>query len=211
MLLAMALVLVVIVVIIQVAVFTLRQTGLDASEAHFQAISLLVGSGGSPSITEHPLRRKVAGTLMIIGYLGSAVLIALLFQIGKQSSLEQMGIALILLVGVGIISWFDIPDRLIRPFLENNIRRHYKRNPSHLRLQLDPHHIVCDVTITERMEFDGKEIHELPLRDMGLLIMVIVRGEETIQIPSSQEKILLGDQLIIYGEVTGIENLLQTV
>jgi hypothetical protein len=72
-------------IIIEIICVLFRLTGLPEDKARFQVISILMGTGfttrESELITQHPTRRKLAQTVMILGYVGLAVLISFLANV----------------------------------------------------------------------------------------------------------------------------------
>ena len=62
-----------------------RLTGMPIEKARFQVISLLTSTGfttkESETITQHPVRRKLAAWLMIFSYASTATIISFLIKI----------------------------------------------------------------------------------------------------------------------------------
>jgi len=84
------LILTILVFIVEVLSIALKLTGLDMDKARFQVISIITGTGfttkESELISQHSTRRKIAQALMLISYVGYAILLGLVVNILLSSS-----------------------------------------------------------------------------------------------------------------------------
>ena len=102
------LVLALLYLIVEAATTMLIITGLDQHTARFQAVSIITGTGYTTSeaelITRHPVRRKIAMFLMIIGSTALALIISILVRIlSRKVSAVVLFYTLFVLVVVTVV------------------------------------------------------------------------------------------------------------
>ena len=101
------LVLALLYLIVEAATTMLIITGLDQHTARFQAVSIITGTGYTTSeaelITRHPVRRKIAMFLMIIGSTALALIISILVRILQKSLAVELFFTLFVLVVVTVV------------------------------------------------------------------------------------------------------------
>ncbi|MTI81316.1 MAG: potassium transporter TrkA [Firmicutes bacterium] len=200
--------------IVEVAAIALKVTGMDYSKARFQALSALLTCGYTTSeaelVTQHPVRRKIAMVLMTIGYLGMATIVtSLLSVIRHPLTLIQVGV--VLLVALLLLGFYA--NQALRGKLGYSIerslakRKFLEKKTLEELLHLSNNYTVSEVLLETDSPLLSKTIIDSRLRDRGVFILSIERGNETIYSPRGSEEMLVGDKLLVYGQRDKIDNL----
>ena len=208
------------VLITKIATEALVHTGLSKQAAKFQARSAFTGVGyttyEAESIVNHPVRRKIVMSLMLIGNVGiiSAITsLMLTFVDTGQSSTEN-----IIRIGVIVASmlslWFVSRSKWIEGILVRIIKKALKKFTT---LKIRDYVELLDlkgdyeITVIEVNEEDwmlDKKVSELQLWREGINLIGIQRDDGTyLGTPKSETKVTINDQLILYGRKKSIHNL----
>lgn len=198
-------------IIVEISAIALKITGMDLSKARFQALSALVTVGYTTSdsemVVQHPARRRIIMVLMVLGYLGTATIVTTLINILQHPlTLIQMASAIgILLLTVSLLS----SRRFLRR-IDKGIEKQLSRNQSLRKrtveevLRLDREYGVAEVVLKDRNELIGQAIAESKIRDKGIFILAIERGQSFTHSPRGAVRLQLGDKLIVYGKISSI-------
>lgn len=194
--------------VIRVATTALVMTGMSHESARFQARSAFLGVGyttsESESIVNHPVRRRIAMWLMWIGNAGIiTVLGGLVISFsGEGSTWNRVGIIAGGLVLLTLLS----RSRLVKRPLETLIQRWLHRfGGLDVRDYAGLLHVGGGWTVDElRVRADdwmaGRTLGELDLRDEGLIVLGIDRGDGGyVGAPTFADDIRDGDTLVLYG------------
>lgn len=218
-------------IIVQAGATALKMTGLSRSVAEFQAISCFFGVGFTTSeaemIVTHPMRRRIASHLIIIGNIGltSAVGAFILtfthdqpdFLNHLMRSEEPVSFMIRLgavLIGVGIIAVFfrlGIVKRVIEVVIQASLQRmgairvmdyetvlRSNAGYSVMQVELDPHSVHL-----------GRTLAGAQLGSSGVLVLSIQRENgEQIGTPHPTSPLLAGDVLTVYGHEDAIKAVL---
>lgn len=121
--------------ITRVAAIALAHTGLSTQSARFQARSAYTGSGYTSSETEkimnHPVRRKIIYSLMLIGNAGIVTAMSsliLTFVLPDSNAAKLYGL-LIVVVGLAILWWAirsDWVDRGLSKLISKMLKKIYR-------------------------------------------------------------------------------------
>ncbi|UCH61895.1 MAG: TrkA C-terminal domain-containing protein [Fidelibacterota bacterium] len=205
------------ITIMRIATIALVHTGLSSESARFQARSAFTGSGFTTSESEqvvnHPVRRRIVMTLMLLGNAGivtviSSLILTFVAPGGTQSALVK---AIILILGL-IMLWFASRSRWIYRRLSRLIDRLLTRY-THLdtRDYASLMHLAGDYSLVE-MEveigdwIEAKTLEESEVGDEGIIVLGIKRADGTyLGAPRGSTKVCAGDILMIYGRVGPIE------
>ncbi|HSJ46236.1 MAG TPA: TrkA C-terminal domain-containing protein [Euzebyales bacterium] len=196
----------------------LTATGLPRPIAKFQARSALSGAGyttnESESVVSHPARRRIVMTLMSVGSLGSAAIIATLIGSfldvsGFGSGLER---GLQIIVGVFIL-WMilRIPtlDRVLARVFAGLVKRmtdvDVRDYGNMLRLSSD--YGISELLVEAGDWLADRTLAELDLSHEGLLVLGIVRGDHYYGAPKGTYRARPGDTLLVYGPVERLAEL----
>lgn len=196
----------------------LTATGLPRPIAKFQARSALSGAGyttnESESVVSHPARRRIVMTLMTVGSLGSAAIIATLIGSflgvsGFGSGLER---GLQILIGVFVL-WMilRIPtlDRVLARVFAGIVKRvtdvDIRDYGNMLRLSGD--YGISELHVEPDDWMADRTLAQLDLSHEGLLVLGIVRGDHYFGAPKGSYTVRTGDTLLVYGPVRRLAEL----
>jgi NhaP-type Na+/H+ or K+/H+ antiporter len=208
-------------IIVRIASVALEMTGMDREAARFQALSAFTGTGfttrEAEDVMRHPQRRRIVSVLILLGYAGVVTLIAGLLQAlltgaKSESDWELLRNLALLVVAAILLYQFIVWPRLAAR-LDRSIRAGLRRG-----LRLEPARVEELLTAAEgwaiiRFEvpagcrFADHSLAESRLRDQGMLVLAIERGETLIPSPRAATVILPGDVLLAYGRLETMEQL----
>lgn len=201
------------VLITRVATVALTLTGLSRETARFQARSALSGAGFTTSeseqIVNHPVRRRIIMTLMLMGSAGVVTVIAtaaVSFS-GIDSGVELGQSALTLIVGLGLLLWASTSkavDKALQPIIHRLLRRYTDIDTRDYARLL---HVAGDYSVTEMVVeqsdwMSDRDLAELRLSDEGVLVLGIQRADDGAYVgaPKGWTTVHANDVLILYGE-----------
>lgn len=204
--------------ITKIAAIALMHTGLSTDIARFQARSAYTGAGFTSNetekIMEHPVRRKIIFTLMLVGNAGIVTVMSsliLTFVLPDTLANRLYGL-LIIVIGMGII-WWAIKSKWVDRRLSKIINRMLQR---YTNLEIKDFaailHLKDDFRITEkRIAPDdwmaNRTLMELNLREEGITVLGINREDaDYFGSPSGEFKILPKDVVTLYGKGDGLTN-----
>ncbi len=204
--------------ITKIAAIALIHTGLSTDIARFQARSAYTGAGftsnESEKIMNHPVRRKIIFTLMLVGNAGIVTVMSsliLTFVLPDTLATKLYGL-LIVIVGMSLI-WWAIKSKWIDRRLSKIINRMLLR---YTDLEVKDFaailHLKDDFKISEkRIAPDdwmaNRTLLQLNLREEGITVLGIDRNNyEYFGSPSGEFEILPDDVVTIYGKADGIRS-----
>lgn len=197
-------------VLTRVATVLLVATGLSRQVARFQARSALTGAGftttESEGVVNHPLRRRVIMTLMLLGNVGlvaSAGSLILGFSRGGTGSPSSQVIELVVgLVALVALSRSTRVDRWLTGAAARLLGRYGNlptRDLSGL-LQLSGNYSVTELAVRPEDWMAGRHLADLALRDEGVVVLGVTRpGGHYLGAPGGSTQIRPGDLLTVYG------------
>ncbi|MFO7870810.1 MAG: TrkA C-terminal domain-containing protein [Kiritimatiellia bacterium] len=197
----------------RIATVTLVHTGLSKEAAQFQARSAFTGVGfttaESECIVNHPVRRRIAMVLMLMGNAGivSAVASLLLtFLDTGPGSMTALNKVIILVMGL-VLLWSLAASRLVDRWLSGCISRALEKwTDLNIRdyaslLHLAENHQVQEMAVKEGDWLDGRTLADAALSDEGVIVIGIQRPDgDYVAAPDGKTKVTGGDQLVIYGQ-----------
>jgi len=130
---------------------------------------------------------KVAGVDMLEGENGP-----LLMEVNSSPGLQGIEKATGIDVARAIVQYLE--DQA--PFPEVDIRQ---------RLTSDHGYGVAEIPVNRTSTFRNKTIKETELRKQDVVILSVIRGGNSIPIPSSDYKIKQGDYLLCYGKLSSLK------
>jgi hypothetical protein len=197
-------------IVTRVATAILVLTGLSQESARFQARSALTGAGftttESEAVVNHPIRRRVVMTLMLIGSAGVITVIAtLLLSFVGTGDREATTRVLVLLGGLaGVL--FLARSRAFDRALSRLIRRALTRwtdldaRDYAALLHLAGEYAVMEIFVKADDWTANRTIAELAPWDEGVRILGIVKPDGTyLGAPFAGTRIEPGDTLVAYG------------
>lgn len=206
--------------ITRVATEALVHTGLSREAARFQARSAFTGVGyttsESENIVNHPVRRRLVMSLMLIGNVGIISAIAslmLTFIDTSEGGIGALWRVVIILIFM-LILWVLSKSKILEMFIMKAIKKallkftdlNIKDYVEILNLTGDYEITVLSVNKGDWME--NKKLKELELYEEGVNLIAIRRKDGAfIGTPQSSTKVMPGDDLIIYGRERALKNL----
>ena len=201
----------------RIGAVALTLTGMSQDAARFQARSAYTGVGfttlESEQVVNHPVRRKIAGILMISGNIGIAVVIASMmatFAAGSDGGYWHFAVLFIGLAALWIITtqkWFD---ETIEAAISWSLR---KWTTLDVRDYVSLLHLADGYVVLEIVVNDGDWVGEKPLAESqlaleGVLVLGIHRANGNyVGSPNGNTKISVGDNLTVYGPIERLEEL----
>ncbi len=202
----------------RVATVVLTATGLPRHVARFQARSALTGAGFTTSESEgvvnHPIRRRVIGTLMLLGsagLVGAASAAILGFRGGAVGRvgwrLTELVGGLLVIVFVSRSRWID---RRLTATVGHALRRYTDipaRDLSGL-LQLSGDYGVQELLIAPDDWVAGRTLAEVDLRAEGIAVLAVTHADGTfIGAPDGDTMLRPGDNLVLYSHAAQLKEL----
>lgn len=197
--------------ITRIAAMALMLTGMSSEAARFQARSAFTGSGfttgESESVVNHPVRRRIIMTLMLLGNIGIATVVAtaVLSLINTARAEHWWWYILILAGGATVLGILSISRRVeyhLNRLIALGLRRWTRLNVTDYVavLQLQNGYAVTEMKIEAGDWLNGKSLFEAALPKEGVLVLGIQRsGGAFIGTPRASDLIQSGDTLILYG------------
>lgn len=209
-------------IITRVATLALMLTGLSRETARFQARSAFTGVGfttsEAESVTNHPVRRHIVMTLMLLGNVGIATVIASIViafvEIMRSDGGMDWMIGLVsLAIGLTLL-WYVSTSPLVERRLNMVIGRALKRFTNlDVRdyvslLKLADGYTVSELHVDADDWVAEKTLVELGLASEGVLVLGIRRSDgHYVGSPSGTTRIVAGDALVIYGPLDRLQEL----
>ncbi|AKL94709.1 K+ transport system [Clostridium aceticum] len=200
--------------IVEILSIALKVTGLDIEKARFQVVSIITHTGfttrESELITQHPIRRKIAMGLMLISYVGAAILISIIVNAFRT---QQAFLYFLLYSALGLlIIRFLVRRKYLvnkfESFLEKFLRHRMKVNSKYRSveevLRLNDEYGVVDFVIEEGHSLVGTSLVTAKLKENHIQVLNIDRGSYIIHFPKSDFIFAIGDKVLVYGEVEKI-------
>lgn len=198
-------------IVTRIATVILVASGLSREAAKFQARSAFTGTGfttlESEGMLNHPLRRRVAMALMLLGNAGivaaaSSLIIGFRGGGGAAAGFRVLELVagLLALVFISRSSW---ADRRLTKLIGHLLRRYtdvHTRDVAGL-LELSGTYAVSELAVDEGDWIADRTLAEVALRDEGVAVLGITRpGGHYQGAPIGSTRIRPGDSLILYGQ-----------
>lgn len=206
----------------RVATTALTLTGLSRQAARFQARSALTGAGfttaESEYVVNHPVRRRIVMSLMLIGSAGIVSAIATLSVtfVGRGETADawdlpiKLGILLVGVVGLLLLARNERVDIWLQRIIRRFLRRHTDLDVRDYASLLHVHgeYSVSELEVEPGDWIAGRTLAELALSEEGVLILGVQRGPQAyLGAPRGNTLVEVGDVLIVYGPGERIEDL----
>ncbi len=205
--------------ITRIATVMLTLTGMSQESAKFQARSAFSGVGfttsESETVVNHPLRRRIIMTLVLLGNAGVVtVLVSLLLSFGDVNESSDALVRLGLLAGGLTLVWMfarsELANRWLSRLIERGLRRFTDLDTRDYigLLRLAEDWVVAEVEVE-----DGDWMCSVPLRDLdlpeeGIVVLGIDRLDgHWVGAPSGKTSFQPGDVVVLYGTKDAIDRL----
>ena len=202
----------------RVATAAFMLTGLSREVSRFQSRSALTGSGFTTSesemIVNHPVRRRIAMTLMLLGSAGLVTAIATLIlsfaNADREQTLERLGVLIVALAILVVLSRTRYVDQLLNRMIGFGLSRWTDVTDSGLArlLHLGGDYGIAEVAVDDHDWISGRTLAELDLRAEGVAVLALVCSNGAfIGAPVFDITTRPGDSLILYGPERRLEDL----
>ena len=218
----LALILVLIVVLLSLlitrgATILLMATGMSKESARFQARSALSGVGFTTSeaeaVVNHPIRRRVILTLMLLGSAGLiAVVASLILSFGGADSGTRAVRGFVLVAGLFLL-WLAARSSWVDRRLSALIVRVLRARGLDVRdyvglLDLSGDYAVCELFVEPGHWVAERTLGELRLREEGVAVLGIHRADGGyVGVPVGETEIEPQDTLVLYGDAGHLQEL----
>jgi len=191
------------------ATMALVATGMSRQYARFQARSAFTGVGFTTSeaerVVNHPVRRRIILTLMLVGNAGIATLVAtLLLGFSQSNAGEAASRGFVLAAGLAVIwllassGWVDRKLRRILVRVFGGWGDLQLRDYAGL-LKVGADYDIGELHVRERDWIAGRSLAETGLRDEGVIVLGIDHHGEYLGTPDGEAVVRPGDTLVVYG------------
>ncbi|WP_353423960.1 cation:proton antiporter regulatory subunit [Christensenella massiliensis] len=210
------------ILIIDIFTILFRMSGLTEEKAKFQVISLLTNSGYTTQESElimgKLLRRRLARTIMLFGYIFSITIVTAFVNVVlnlPKAIQEDFWTLTVILAVVFVI--FMIVKRVpgakqrFNDLIEKMGRKWMFRGSVNIVSVVDQYAkgVVAGVSIAAVPDsIQGKSLGESGLMEnFGVRIILIQRGGEVMEYITRDTKIEKGDKLVVFGKLEKIRSL----
>jgi hypothetical protein len=193
--------------VIEIAVVLFAATGLKKPIARYQVISMLTATGfttdESSLIIDHPIRRRISAAVILFGYFSLAVMIS---SIASVLSNDLRINLLVLVIAVCFAIWLFLKNKIISAYLTNKFEHEMDEEydledwPLKTALSLKENDMVAEIEIRENSEYANQACERLILRGDDLHLLFIKRGNIILRKSLLEEKLQLGDRIMIFGD-----------
>jgi hypothetical protein len=205
--------------VVRVGAVALELTGIPWDQAKFQALSAFTNSGfttrESEEITRHPIRRRIASILIVLGNAGLvAVVGSFAGSLLNPEPLQPVLNLGLILGGIGVLAWIAhgrwLGHRLRRAAKQWLDRRYRISQWSpHDLLHLDEGFALTRFAVSTDSPAVGRRLADLRLKDHVVQILAIERGDGFQPVPRGDDRVQVDDRLVVFGRAAAIEHLFE--
>lgn len=208
------------VLITKIATEALIHTGLSKQAAKFQARSAFTGVGfttkEAESIVNHPVRRRIVMSLMLIGNVGiiSAIASLMLTFVNTDQTAGGNILRVAIIIVSMLVLWLLSKSKWVERMLVKVIKKALRKFTSlKIRdyvelLDLKGDYEITVIEVREDDWIEDKKVGKLKLWQEGINLIGIQREDGTyLGTPKSGTKITTRDQLILYGRKSNLKEL----
>jgi Trk-type K+ transport system membrane component len=220
-------------IVVRIGAIAFQLTGLEWSQAKFQALSCFTSTGFTTKeaelITGDKQRRRIASALIVLGHAGLVTMIATLANSLRASEVIESHLSksilpfrlppflvqfinlLIIVVSVYILYRVFTNTRFAKK-LTNSLRKRIIKRELFQRVSVEELLLatggygVSKIKVSAGSQVLDKTLSQSELRKHDITVLAITRDVETIPNPKADTKILLGDELICFGKLENIRN-----
>jgi len=206
-------------IVVRIGAAALELTGVPWDHAKFQALSAFTNCGfttrESEEVTRHPLRRRIASFLIVIGNAGLVTTVATLASsLSQPQPLRIIGNLVVIAIGLAAIAWLIRLD-VVRTAVHDRARQWLiRRYPFESWEAEDLLHLGRGFTLTRfplppDSPAVGHTLRQLRLKQNGVQVLAVERSGAFHGVPGGEFELKASDELIVYGGQTQVERLLR--
>ncbi|MGD2051037.1 MAG: TrkA C-terminal domain-containing protein [Acidimicrobiia bacterium] len=217
---ASLLVLVIIILLVaRVATVALMATGLPTEVARLQARSMLTGvgytTGESESIVTHPVRRRIAMILMLVGNVGLVSLLASVMLSFATSAttgqvMSRFGVMIAGLLAIFLLIRTRIFEHMVTRLIARVFRNFadLELRDFHHLMQLSRDYAVTELQVRPEDWLAERTLSDLELPDEGVLVLAVQRADgDFLGAPRGRTVVHRYDTLVLYGRAEVLADL----
>ncbi len=204
----------VIYIIVIMGGIALQLTGLEKSRAKFQALSAFSGTGfttrEAESVVNHPRRRRIIMTLMILGNAGLVSLVATFASSLRKTEAIDIPMNLAIIAASIFLLYKIASQRSLATRLRRRLSRLVRRI-LHMRdmlveevLDQGDGYGVARILMGVESRIIGKDLRDSELSKHEIMVLSIERDHGNIPFPHASTTINPGDRLVCYGKLTNL-------
>ncbi len=199
-------------ILIRIATLAMIHTGMSEDMARFQTLSAFTGAGfttrESESITTHPVRRRIAMVVILLGNVGFITFITSLVVTFLQPSAEEYSWVSRAAVFAGglVLLWLIGGSKWVDKLLGHTIALALKRwtelevRDYHSLLNVSDSYSIGEIEIHDDNWMVGKTLMEMRLSYEGILVLGIKRKDGNyLGTPRGTMRICPYDRVVLYG------------
>jgi len=199
------------ILVARIATRAFMLTGLSKETARFQARSIITGTGFTTDeadhIVNHPVRRRIALTLMLVGNAGlvTAVSTFVLSFTSTGTVAEALQRGLLLAAGLGVLAYLALSarvDRYLSWLIEAVLDRvaGFQVRDMHTILNLGGGYMVTRMEVDPDSWLAGETLRTVNLPAEGLIVLAIERPDGTTDYaPGAEDCVPPDGCVIVYG------------
>ena len=190
-------------------------TGMDRESARFQALSAFTCCGFTTSaaerVVDHPLRRRITMTLIVMGWAGAAGVITTLLKSVDVDSASEWFWHITLFVSSSTLGYWlikrrgwdqlliDLLRRTLTPRLTKEEVPHedlfrYRKGFGIVRIEVPPTSPCL-----------GKTLRELHLPEYQLQVLLVEHDDQSVAVPGPDLVIRSKAHLVLFGRLDSVE------
>ena len=227
-LLLFIIILIISVVVVKVGCIAFELTGVNGTQAVFQAISCFTGTGFTTReaelIASDPQRRRIASVLMVLGKAGFVTLLATFantlttndlsipFLHGTvpesvETLIKVAIVALVVIVIYKVVTHTKFSTSFSEMLKKRIVNREFIRPVSCNELLVATGgYGVSSVKVFKDSSLENMALHDTELKAHDIIVLALERGGKITTNPAGQTKIAVGDKLICFGKLDTIRD-----
>jgi hypothetical protein len=204
---------------VRIGALALELTGMPWDHAKFQALSAFTNAGfttrESEEVTRHPLRRRIASIMIVLGNAGLITTIgSLASSLSQPQPLRVLGNVFVIVTGIASLGWLahrPAVTRLLHARVSRWMARRYPLQawaPDEL-LHLDRGYVLTKFELTPSSPAADHTLRELRLKQNRVQVLAVERGHDFHGVPDGEFRLAVGDEVVVYGVKDTVERVLQ--
>jgi len=206
-------------VVVRIGAVMLEMTGVPWENAKFQALSAFTNAGfttrESEEIVRHPLRRRIASILIVLGNAGLITTVgSFATSLAQPHLLRAVANLFVIILGIALLGWIAH-----RPQVTRSLYRHTRQwlaqrypieswTPDEI-LHLDRGYVLTKFAISPESRAVGQTLRRLRLKQNRVQVLAVERLHEFAAVPDGEFQLQAGDEVIVYGVRESVERLLE--
>jgi hypothetical protein len=204
--------------IVQVGAMMYELTGMNRRQAKFQSLSAFTGTGFTTREAESainvPIRRRITSTLIVLGYGGTASVVATVLRSVEVESFKETALNIAVMALVFASVWLVLRRHGRMSWFSDFLRRELTKRMTEDRV---PHedlfsykkgYGVTRIEVPRGSKVVGLRLRDLDLRKHRLQVLAIEEdgGQEVLPVPHPDTVLTDRQHLILYGYLAEVQD-----